>query len=186
MTHVSPRKKRLVFLGLGLLVFALDQISKYPFRSSWYLGQSKPLTSFLALTYVKNTGSLAGMFSHHTVLLGLVSLLVSLGIIFYAWLLPKKSGWLPYVTLGILLGGATGNGWDRLVHGFVVDFFDIQWKGHNVWPVFNVADIAVDVSIALFILMAILEPRAVEEPAEDLNVDAPILDAEEDPQRQTD
>ena len=171
MSQISPHKKRLVFLLLGVLIFVLDQWTKHPFRSGWQLGQSKPVTSFLAFTYVQNTGSLAGMFSGHTLILGLISMLVSVGIIWYAWKLPKDSGWLPYITLGVLFGGATGNGWDRLVHRFVVDFFDIQWQGKNIWPVFNVADIAVDLAIALFILMAILEP---DQSKKDLDVDEPI------------
>ena len=170
MPHVSPNKKRFVFLLIGILIFVLDQWSKYPFRTGWQLGQSKPITSFLAFTYVQNTGSLAGMFAGHTLVLGLISLFVSLGIIWYAWKLPRSSGWLPYVTLGILLGGATGNGWDRLIHRFVVDFFDLQWHGKNIWPVFNVADIAVDVAIVLFIIMAIIEP----DEAKDQNIDAPF------------
>jgi signal peptidase II len=155
----SIAAKRWFFLGLSFAIFALDQASKYPFRASWTLGQSKPFLPVLSFTYVQNTGSLFGLFQGNAFVLGLVSLSVAMGICWYAWNLPKDSGKLPYITLGFLLGGALGNMLDRLLFGFVVDFMDIQWMGRNIWPVFNVADIAVDVAIGLFIIMAIFEPK---------------------------
>ncbi len=157
----SLAAKRWFFLALSLIIFALDQATKYPFRS-WTLYQSKPVLPFLSFTYVQNTGSLFGLFQGNAFVLGLVSLSVALGICWYVWHLPKNSGLLPYLTLGFLLGGALGNMLDRLVFGFVVDFFDLQWQGRNIWPVFNVADIAVDVAIGFFVLMAFLEPKDTE------------------------
>lgn len=157
----SIAAKRWFFLALSLIIFALDQATKYPFRS-WTLYQSKPVLPFLSFTYVQNTGSLFGLFQGNAFVLGLVSLSVALGICWYVWHLPKNSGVLPYLTLGFLLGGALGNMLDRLAFGFVVDFFDIQWQGRNIWPVFNVADIAVDVAIGFFILMAFLEPKSTD------------------------
>lgn len=147
--------QRLTFLGLTLGVLLLDQATKYPFRTSWQVGQSHAVTDWFWLTYVQNTGALAGLFSGNAFVLGLVSLTVSLGILGYAWKLPADSGWLPYLSLGFLLGGALGNMLDRLLFGFVVDMFNLRWQGQNVWPVFNVADIAIDIAIALFILMAL-------------------------------
>ncbi|MBF2053489.1 MAG: signal peptidase II [Candidatus Sericytochromatia bacterium] len=172
----TPKKiPRLVFLFLALGVLLVDQASKYPFRSSWLVGQSQPLTDWLWLTYVQNTGALAGIFSGNAFVLGLVSLVISLGIVWYAWRLESDSGWLPYLSLGFLLGGATGNMLDRILFGFVVDMFDFRWQGQNVWPVFNVADIAIDIAIALFVLMALPEfwrdlggLRRTGDPAEEL------------------
>lgn len=166
--------KRWFFLGLALLIFIVDQATKYPFRSSWALGQSQPVLPVLAFTYVQNTGSLFGLFQGNAFVLGLVSLSVAIGICWYVWHLPKNSGLLPYVTLGFLLGGALGNMLDRLAFGFVVDFFDIQWQGRNVWPVFNVADIAVDVAIGLFVLMAFFEPKATSDQAPETPAEAAI------------
>ncbi len=152
--------KRWLFLTLAFIVFILDQATKYPFRNTWQLYQSKPVLPVLAFTYVKNTGSLFGLFQGNAFILGLISLSVSLGICWYVWKQPREAGLLPYITLGFLLGGALGNMLDRLAFGFVVDFFDIQWQGRNIWPVFNVADIAVDIAIGLFILMSFLEPTS--------------------------
>lgn len=151
-------RKRLVLLLLAAVIFVVDQVTKHPFRTSWVEQQSIPVFPWLNFTYIHNTGSLFGMFQDNALPLGIVSLLVSVGIVWYAWRLPRNSGWLSYITLGVLLGGATGNMLDRLVYGFVVDFFDLQWKGKNIWPVFNVADIAVDLAIFLFVVMAFYEP----------------------------
>ena len=155
--------KRLLFLGLGLAVFALDQLSKYPFRTSWPLGQSQPVLPFLSFTYVRNPGALFGIFPNQTLLLGILSLLISLGIVWYVWRQPPASGWLLYVALGILLGGALGNMSDRLLLGFVVDFLDLRWQGRNIWPVFNGADIAVDLGVVLLLLTAWRAPRDTPE-----------------------
>ncbi|MEZ0369587.1 MAG: signal peptidase II [Candidatus Sericytochromatia bacterium] len=152
-------RKRLVFVAIALAIFVLDQVSKYPIRAGWQLGQSRPVFPWLSFTYVQNTGSLFGIFQGNPLPLGIVSALVSGAIIWYAWHLQRNSGWLAYITLGTLLGGAVGNMLDRLFFGFVVDFFDLQANGRNIWPVFNVADIAVDVAIGLFVLMAFLEPK---------------------------
>lgn len=159
----SRQPKRLLFAVLAVLVFLVDQLTKAPFRSHWQVGQSSPLLSLgdwgFALTYVQNTGSLFGMFQGNAFLLGLVSLTIACGIVGYTWKLEEDQGKLPYITLGILLGGALGNMLDRLRHGFVVDMFDLQHLGRNAWPVFNVADIAVDIAIGLFVLMAIQDMR---------------------------
>lgn len=176
--QTSPRKKecdprqfkRRLFGYLAVVVFLLDQIVKYPFRSGWQVGESAPLFSIgdwgMALTYVQNTGSLFGMFQGNAFILGLISLTIATGIIGYTWKLEDNQGKLPYITLGILMGGALGNMLDRLRYGFVVDMFDFQHFARNVWPVFNVADIAVDVAIGLFVLMAIqdmLKPAPAQE-----------------------
>lgn len=159
------RNKRLVFLLIGLAIFALDQLIKYPFRTHWPLGQSQPLTPFLSLTYIQNPGALFGILPNHTFALGITSLLISAAIIAYVWRRPPDTGWLPFIALGILLGGALGNMSDRLLFGFVVDYLDLRWQGNNIFPVFNGADIAVDIGVGLLLLHAWLEPKRDEEAA---------------------
>lgn len=178
----SLGKKRAVFILLGLLVYLADQASKYPFRNgNWKLHDSLYLNPFLELTYVHNTGSLFGMFQGNAFVLGLISLIVTIGIIVYTLRLPATRSWLQFITLGFLVGGAAGNGYDRLVHGFVVDFFSFRWYGKPIFAVFNVADIAVDVAIALFILIAFIEPDS-DTQAKKLNQDAPYNEADSDKQ----
>jgi signal peptidase II len=70
----------------------------------------------------------------------------------------RSTAWA--VTLGLLLGGALGNLADRLfrdpgpLRGHVVDFVDLQWHGRSVWPVFNVADMAIVAGALLALLLS--------------------------------
>lgn len=63
-------------------------------------------------------------------------------------------------SLGLMLGGALGNLADRLLRspgplrGHVVDFIDLQWNGQSVWPVFNVADMAIVSGVGLALLLS--------------------------------
>lgn len=148
----------LCFFFLAFVVFVLDQAIKAPFRAYWTVGQTQPLMPFLSFTYVQNPGALFGIFPNHTFILGVFSLLISLGIVLYILRRPSGTGWLVYVALGVLLGGALGNMYDRLLFGFVVDYLDLQWQGKNIWPVFNGADIAVDLGIGLLLFRALVWP----------------------------
>ena len=58
--------------------------------------------------------------------------------------------------IGLIGGGAVGNLIDRLRFGHVIDFLDFSIKGHH-WPAFNVADSAITVGVALFLLAGLLE-----------------------------
>jgi signal peptidase II len=57
--------------------------------------------------------------------------------------------------LGLVLGGTVGNGYDRLIHGSVTDFVALHW-----WPVFNVADSAISVGVALLVLSSLFRKKA--------------------------
>lgn len=148
-----------------MAVFALDQWTKSFFRQPelWpapgalQAPKSVVINDYLWFTYVQNTGALGGIFSSFTLALGLLSLSLSIGIIIYGLRLPKSTHALSYWGLGFLLGGAAGNMWDRLRYGYVVDFLDFRSQGQNIWPVFNLADVAIDVAILLFVVRGLME-----------------------------
>jgi signal peptidase II len=83
---------------------------------------------------------------------------VALGIIIYAARL-KERAWLQMAGLGFLLGGALGNLCDRARLGFVVDMFDLQNGGQNIFPIFNIADISIDIGVGLLLLFTFLLGR---------------------------
>ena len=58
----------------------------------------------------------------------------------------------------LILGGALGNGIDRAVRGYVVDFLDFHWRGVH-WPAFNVADMAITTGVALMLVGAFSKPE---------------------------
>ena len=125
-------------LGIGILVFVIDQLVKHLVVSTMHLGQSFPvIKGIFHITYVLNPGAAFGMLEHQRWFFIVVALAtVLLGVFFYRKL--QQESILMRSGAGLLLGGAVGNLADRIQSGLVVDFLDFR-----VWPVFNIADIAI-------------------------------------------
>ena len=124
-------------LGIGILVFVIDQLVKHLVVSTMHLGQSFPvIKGIFHITYVLNPGAAFGMLEPQRWFFIVVALAaVLLGVFFYRKL--QQESILMRSGAGLLLGGAVGNLADRIQSGVVVDFLDFR-----VWPVFNIADIA--------------------------------------------
>ena len=148
--------KRLGLRQLGILVavliLLLDQVSK-----GWILylydlpskGSVKVL-SFFDLSMVWNTGVSFGLFSSQSWVGRLILVGVSLIVVgFLVKFLFEADRRLFALALGLVIGGAVGNAIDRLIHGAVVDFFDFSGLGFP-W-VFNVADSAISIGVALLV-----------------------------------
>ena len=154
------RKRRLGLAAVSLLVGAggtvLDQFSKVLMVHWLPLGQVQPaLPGLLQWRRVENTGAAFSLFHGGVVWLGLISLLVSLGLVL--WLLnrpPRRR--LNAVAYGLVLAGALGNGLDRWFRGAVVDWIELV---PVTFPVFNLADVAINVAVALLLLDAFLQSR---------------------------
>ncbi|MCR5175964.1 MAG: signal peptidase II [Anaerovibrio sp.] len=125
-------------LGLGILIFVLDQLAKGYVTASMHLGQSVPVVDdFFYITYVLNPGAAFGLFEHQRLIFILVALLLLGLAVYFRKQLVQETVLIQY-GVGLLLGGAVGNLYDRLQSGLVVDFFDFRF-----WPVFNIADVAI-------------------------------------------
>ena len=84
-----------------------------------------------------------------------VAVAVIVSIVLAVWLIrldERESNWMR-LGLSLILGGAIGNLWDRLVLGVVVDFIDLHWANHP-WPAFNIADSAIVVGAVLLVWLA--------------------------------
>ncbi|MEB3285603.1 MAG: signal peptidase II [Candidatus Sericytochromatia bacterium] len=123
---------------------------------------------YFALTYTQNFGAAWSMFWAQTWFLVSIATAVAVGIVFYA-IQMKDRTWLQMAGLGFLLGGALGNLYDRARLGYVIDMFDLQRDGHNIFPIFNVADICIDVGVGLLLLATYLAGRAEKKAAEQQN-----------------
>ncbi|HSV00463.1 MAG TPA: signal peptidase II [Roseiarcus sp.] len=146
---------------IALAVILLDQIVKASVLS--YSARpdvdSTPLGPFLDLTLRMNRGISFSLFvgdsaAGQAVLLG-VTLAAT---VLLAWWLVCSRSTLPAVGLGLIIGGALGNAVDRLAHGAVVDYLDLHAFGRHFF-VFNVADAAINVGVALLILDLLFAPR---------------------------
>ena len=132
---------------LAVFVLGLDQWSKYLVRASMQMGESIPIMdSIFHLTYIENEGVAFGLFSGHTNIFVLVSILVLIGLLIFVWKESSQSLLLHYGA-ALVVSGALGNIIDRAMKASVTDMFDFR-----IWPIFNIADIAVCVGFVLLVL----------------------------------
>lgn len=151
-------------LALSLAVFLADQGSKRLVEGSMRIGESIPaVPGVLSLTYTKNDGGAFGILGGQSVVLLLGS---AVAVAFVLWMLLKgPPARITAAGCGLILGGAAGNLIDRIVAGRVTDFFDLEFWPLRQWPVFNVADIAIVLGVAVLFLAALLPERAGQQPA---------------------
>lgn len=159
----SPRAAFIALAITSVAAFALDRITKIVVieRVVPVEGESVPLAGPLAsITHVHNSGVAFGLFTNRNALFGIVALAVVVVIVNFYRSLPPDLIWLR-ISLGLLLGGASGNLLDRVAQGYVTDFIDLRLgTGHNVWPVFNVADSCVCVGVAMLAIYLIFQPAS--------------------------
>jgi len=109
------------------------------------------IKGFFYLTYVENRGAAFGIlqnFRWFFIILTVIALAVMV------WYFIKNQNKMLRLSLSFIMAGAVGNFIDRLFRGFVVDFFDFYPFGYN-FPVFNVADICVNIGV-FFLLIYVL------------------------------
>jgi signal peptidase II len=136
------------FLLPSAIVIILDWFSKQFF---WHLGRNfDVIGSILRITLVKNSGSAFGFFQGERILFVAFGSLASIVVAYLGFTTPKEAGNRRFA-LSLILGGALGNLIDRIHSGQVIDFIDMGIGSHR-WPVYNFADIAVTVGVALLII----------------------------------
>ena len=128
---------------LGIIIFVIDQLAKGYITASMHLGQSIPVVKdYFYITYVVNPGAAFGIFEHQRLFFIIVALLFVAAIVFFRKKILKENTLFQW-GVGLLMGGAIGNLYDRLQNGLVIDFFDFRF-----WPVFNIADVAICIGAA--------------------------------------
>jgi len=148
--------RRPLFVSLVALVVVLDQAVKALVRPRLDLYESlSVIPGFFSLTRVHNTGAAFGLmnsldFPFKAVVLALLQTAALVGLTVYvAMLAPEQR--LTRTGLSFVIGGAIGNLIDRIIYGYVLDFFDFYRGGWHFWA-FNVADAAINIGVALMIL----------------------------------
>lgn len=175
------RRRALLFASTALGVIVVDQVSKAMVRAAMAIGESRPIIDgLLWLTHVKNTGAAFGMFRGQRWMLILIAFVVLTVITYVAFHLKPKS-LAARTALALIAAGATGNLIDRVVFHGVTDFLDLGW-----WPVFNVADMSLDIGVALLVWWVLFsdEYRALAPDNDNEHVDPddePLVPAEPRP-----
>lgn len=150
---------------LGLLVaavaFALDQLHKWWMLSVLGIAEGAiTVGPYLDLVLVWNRGVSYGWFQQDSSLgLYILIALTAIAVIGLIIWLAMCDGALVALALGLIIGGALGNGTDRLVHGAVADFFSFHAFGFR-WYVFNLADVAIVAGVAILLYDSIRDLRA--------------------------
>jgi len=149
---------------VALAIVLLDQIVKAGVLA-YFSGPSvdpRPLAPFLDLTLRLNRGISFSLFARDSAAGEAALLAVTLAAtVLLAWWLIRTRSALPAIGLGLIIGGALGNAIDRLQHGAVIDYLDLHAFGRHFF-VFNVADAAINIGVALLILDLLIAPRAAK------------------------
>lgn len=152
---------KLLGYPLALVVFVLDQLSKYWIVNVVRLPERGfiDVLPFFRLTFVGNIGVSMGLFRANSDMSRwfLVAVTAAIAATVAVWISREKQR-LDLLALGLVLGGALGNIVDRVRFGYVVDFLHFFWGEHNFW-VFNVADAAISCGVLLLLSRALLAPK---------------------------
>jgi signal peptidase II len=152
----QPHVMRRYHLLIALLVVLLDRITKSAVAKNISLHDGiQVIPGFFRLTHVENRGAAFGLFADSPaqwkiamlVLFSIVALMVVLALLWRNSHAMTTTG----IGLALILGGAVGNLWDRLMNGRVVDFL-LFYVGQYQWPAFNVADSAIVCGAGLLVI----------------------------------
>ena len=134
---------------IAVLLIIIDQISKWLIVQNFALYEEKVLVpGFFSLFYIQNKGAAWGIFEGKMVFFYIITVLVVGYLVYTFHKYPIKSKLVGY-SFSLILAGASGNFIDRLLNGFVVDMFRLDFIN---FPIFNVADVCLTVGVALMII----------------------------------
>lgn len=146
--------KRKIFIW-SVLVVLIDQLVKMLIINNLSSGDSISLIgNFFNITYVENVGAAWGLFAGSRWFLIIIALLATYAIIKY-FLLDVVVTKIEFVSYILILGGIIGNMIDRIIRGYVIDYFEFN-LGFYQFPVFNLADTAIVIGTGLVILHLII------------------------------
>jgi len=129
-------------------VFVADRITKAWVVENIPVGTARPIAGdYIRIVHAQNTGAAFGLLPERTTLLSILSVVAVLAIVYYYRQIASSSS-IVAATLGMQLGGASGNLLDRVTQGYVVDFVDVGVGDIRFWA-FNVADSSIVVGIVL-------------------------------------
>ncbi|MDH0729149.1 signal peptidase II [Pseudomonas sichuanensis] len=170
MPNAAGRFGRLAWLWLSLVVLVVDQATKVYFEGALSLYQQiVVIPDYFSWTLAYNTGAafsfLADSSGWQRWLFALIAVVVSAVLVVWLKRLGRNETWLA-VALALVLGGALGNLYDRVVLGHVVDFILVHWRNTHYFPAFNVADSAITVG-AVMLALDMFKSKKSEEPVHD-------------------
>jgi len=143
---ISKIQTKLYFLLISIFIIFIDQFTKYImfYKQKTYINKDFLL---FRLGFVKNYGAAFNLFSGSRIFLSLISIIFSI-LLIYLILRKNTLNSLDLFSYSFILGGTIGNGVDRILKGFVIDFIELNIIN---FPVFNIADLSINIGF-IFLL----------------------------------
>ena len=143
---INKIHRKLYFLTLSIFIILIDQFSKY---FIFYNYKKVININFLLfrLDFVKNYGAAFNIFSGNRIFLSCISIIFTI-LLTYLILRKNNHNILDLISYSFILGGTVGNGIDRTLKGFVIDFINLNFIN---FPVFNIADISINIGLVFLI-----------------------------------
>ena len=146
-------KKVYIFALISLII---DQIVKILVSNYLILGQTiKIINNFFYLTYVQNKGAAFSILIGYRYILIIITFIL----LYYLYKCIKKQkslNKLEIISYGLLLGGIIGNLIDRIIYGYVIDYFDFMIFNYN-FPIFNLADSFIVIGCIILVINSYLK-----------------------------
>lgn len=156
---MTQQKSAVIWVWLALAVFILDVATKQLAEMFLLYAQPVEILPVLNFTLLYNPGAafsfLADQSGWQRWFFTAVKAGVSIMLVVWLMKLPRTMIWLP-MALALVLGGALGNLFDRVLFGHVIDFISVHWN-HAYFPAFNLADSAISVGAVMMIVDVIRE-----------------------------
>ena len=151
MINKIPTK--IYFISLSILIIFIDQFTKYLIFTNYKLFLNKNFLLF-RLDFVKNYGAAFNIFSGNRIFLSFISIIFSI-LLIYIIFRKNTTNSIDLYSYSFILGGTIGNGIDRLLKGFVIDFINLNIIN---FPVFNFADISINIGF-VFLFYRIIKHK---------------------------
>ena len=137
---INKIQTKLYFLSVSIFVILIDQFTKYFMFNNYKKFINKDLLLF-RLDFVKNYGAAFNIFSGNRIFLSCISVIFAI-LLTYLILRKNNLDVFEFLSYSFILGGTIGNGIDRILRGFVIDFINLNIIN---FPVFNIADISINI-----------------------------------------
>ena len=150
---ITKIQTKLYFLSLSIFIILIDQFTKYLMFYNYKTFINKDFLLF-RLDLVKNYGAAFNIFSGNRIFLSLISIIFSI-LLIYLMLNKNTLKSIDLYSYSFILGGTIGNGIDRILKGFVIDFINLNIIN---FPVFNIADISINIGF-IFLFYSIFKNK---------------------------
>ena len=150
---ITKIQTKLYFLSLSIFIIFMDQFTKYLVFYNYKKFLNKDFLLF-RLDFVKNYGAAFNIFSGNRIFLSCISIIFSI-LLTYLILRKNSLNSIDLYSYSFILGGTIGNGMDRILRGFVIDFINLNFIN---FPVFNIADISINIGF-IFLLYNIFKNK---------------------------